>query len=122
MKKDEIQLVKEWWMAKSEADFERAIRGLSEYGSSDLDAMGDVLVRMGMAGNGERGWNVVSTRIGSVGAIGFYVLGKVTRWLGATKAGELPSNDTLLDVTVYSMMARFVVEHGAWSLGVIKDD
>lgn len=106
-----------WWMAHAAADVERALRGLREYSSSDLAIMGDAMRQVGAVPN--RALFRDDTRFGVLSSIGFYVLGKVARWLGSLGQGTMVSQDTLLDVVVYTMMARFVQEHGEWSQAAV---
>lgn len=42
----------------------------------------------------------------AVWGIMFYALGKITRALASLERGEMPSEDTLFDLSIYSMMAR----------------
>lgn len=89
-----------WWALQSDQDAQLYIAKSNEYGSVDLEIMGDSLALQG-----------VSPREGSeIAAIMFYALGKVARAISALNAGKLPSEDTLRDLTVYSMMARLIHE------------
>lgn len=102
----------DWWQTESTRDMLATVPKAIEYGSSDLKAMGAQLVALhpgvDAMGAEER------DRVGSEMAIAFYLLGKVARLFGAYERGGLPSDDTIHDVTVYSMMFRRVRETGGW--------
>lgn len=90
-----------WWEKTSASDFAEYYPKRTEYGSSDLQIMGDALE---LAYPPAPGF-VVPWRNQEL-AITFYILGKVARALGAYLMGKVPSADTWHDITVYSMMAR----------------
>lgn len=102
----------DWWQDESTRDMLAVVPKAIEYGSSDLKAMGAQLVALhpGVDGMdaGER------EKVGQEMAIAFYLLGKVTRLFGAYERGGQPSDDTIHDVTVYSMMFRRVRSEGGW--------
>lgn len=70
----------------------------AEYGSRDLTEMGYSMARMA-------GREVEDDEAYELGVY-FYMLGKMGRWQAAVERGERVSDDTLLDMTTYSMMAR----------------
>lgn len=72
-------------------------RKAKEYGSADLEVMGAAMATLLDMGNPEDGVEA---------AIAFYALGKIARAFGAFKLGQLPSDDTWKDLTVYSLMVR----------------
>jgi hypothetical protein len=87
-----------WWIDTARQDAELYVAKATEYGSVDLEIMGDTMALQGIA-----------PRDGSeLAAIMFYALGKIARAISALNAGKLPSEDTLKDLTVYSMMARLI--------------
>jgi hypothetical protein len=90
-----------WWEATSTADFDATVPKLQAYSSIDLKIMGYVMKQANMKG-------------GQEAATMWYALGKIARAIGAYGEGELPSLDTLHDVTVYSMMARRIRAKGGW--------
>jgi hypothetical protein len=102
----------DWWQQESTADMLATVPKAIEYGSSDLKAMGQQLVALHpnvtAMDAGER------DRVGQEMAIAFYLLGKITRLFGAYERGGSPSDDTIHDVTVYSMMFRRVRATGGW--------
>lgn len=94
--------IKRRWMKLAELDAQGYAAKAAEYGSMDLEIMGEALrisgSIIGPRGNGE------------MGAIMFYALGKVARALSGLREGRNPSADTLKDLVVYGMMARFLLE------------
>jgi hypothetical protein len=49
-------------------------------------------------------------------AVIFYLMGKIGRCVSAISAGGKPSDDTLMDITIYSLMLRYIRIHGVWGL------
>lgn len=95
-----------WWEATSSGDFEEMAPKVGEYTSADLEVMGAVMQQWGIAAP-EQG-------AGMEAACLWYLLGKVARAVAAYREGRQPSEDTLHDITVYSMMARRIRETGEW--------
>lgn len=100
----------EWWRGLAEKEIEQTIAKAGEYGGDDLAYMGRIL-RDCFAG--ERSDDVQDAEV----AIAFYLLGKITRIIGAYKDGRCPSNDSWLDVHVYAGMGIRVREKGGWPNG-----
>lgn len=102
----------DWWQEVATSDMMAVVPKAVEYGSSDLKAMGQQLVALHP---GVEGMDAAEReRVGQEMAIAFYLLGKVTRLFGAYERGGVPSDDTIHDVTVYSMMFRRVRSEGGW--------
>lgn len=105
--------LEEWWGEVSAGDAAAVVHKAMEYGSADLDVMGEALIATsafdtdGMSRQDRR-------KLGQELALSFYLLGKVGRLFGAYANGKLPSDDTIHDATVYSMMLRRVRAEGAW--------
>lgn len=95
-----------WWEGVSREDFEQMAPKVGEYTSADLEVMGTVMEQWGIAAP-EKG-------AGMEAACVWYLLGKVARAVAAYREGRAPSEDTLHDITVYSMMARRIRETGEW--------
>lgn len=95
-----------WWRATAESDLEMVVPKAIEYGSRDLIEMGRTLARVA-------GREVFDAEAAELG-IWFYALGKMARWTAAVERGERVSTDTLMDLGVYSIMARRVREAGGW--------
>lgn len=102
--------LREWWTATADSDISGSLDKIVEYGGSgpayDLLATGHDLAAM----NGRR----VSDEEAVELAIMMYLSSKVNRWLAAAKDGRRPSDDTLLDITYYSLMARRNRAVGGW--------
>lgn len=81
-----------------EFDIERTAPKISEYGTKDLEAMGRLFAQI-------RGieW---SSDVAAVWGIMFYAQGKIARAIASLERGEMPSEDTLFDLSIYAMMAR----------------
>ena len=103
---DAIRELLEWWFRLSADDGARCVPKAVEYGSGDLIEMGRALA--------ETAHRKVDDAEAAELGIWFYTLGKMARWTNAVKRGERVSDDTLLDITTYSMMARRVREVGGW--------
>lgn len=101
--------LEDWWLETARADFEALLPKVSEYGAADLDVMGEALLATTPLQTTQP-----SRRVGHELALAFYLLGKVGRMFGAYANGKLPSDDTIHDITVYSMMLRRVRAEGGW--------
>lgn len=101
-----VQAVADWWSDTAAGDLDAFLPKLQEYGSNDLIDCGRALALVA-------GWNGLDD--GQCAEIGvfFYLYGKMSRWAEALANRRRPSDDTLHDVTVYSMMARRIRETGA---------
>ena len=84
-----------WWKKQSLQDCDDFEKKRAEYGSFDLEMMGHAM-------------DAISKNEGDgyEQALGFYLLGKVSRVFGAWHRGEMPSDDTLKDLVTYAMMMR----------------
>lgn len=92
----------EWWVQLARGDIERSIPKIREYGASDLYVMGSTLALKR------------SPQYGMKYAICFYLLGKIARAFGAFERGELPSEDTMLDIRVYAFMYERLCQTDNW--------
>lgn len=100
-----------WWRSISESDAQRTVPKAIEYGSIDLNIIGFALGECIPALKEKR--HEGSTHAAEMG-IAFYLLGKIARMVSAYSEGQEASDDTWMDVTVYSMMGRRVRDRGAW--------
>jgi hypothetical protein len=104
------ELVK-WWTDTAREDINQAAGKIREYGgdgpAEDLIAIGEEILRM-------RGQTVVDRGAAQEAGIYFYLRGKIGRWATAIREGRQVSDDTLLDIAFYAMMARRVRAVGAW--------
>jgi hypothetical protein len=101
-----------WARETFEHDMERCKSKAREYGSADLEIMGVAMQALlpGASDLHDRSRHAAGLEMG----IGFYLLGKASRLFGAWNKGREPSEDTWHDITIYSLMARFVRDHGGW--------
>lgn len=105
--------ITDWWAKTAMADAERTIPKAIEYGSADFDLMGQFMVALiGDKLNGAT--DDEKLRVGREMAVTFYLIGKLGRMVGAFATGVLPSDDTLFDTTIYSMMLRRIRQTGHW--------
>jgi hypothetical protein len=110
-----------WWMSLARRDMDAVVPKAVEYSAYDLDIMGHALLAWSgqeWGANGGRGGADAQERsaVGQEMAIAYYVLGKVSRLIGAYHEGKLPSNDTWDDIRIYATMAARVRETGRWGL------
>lgn len=102
--------LEDWWINTATKDIQGSIDKIVEYGGSgaayDLIATGRDLAAM----NGRTVDDQEATELG----ICFYLSSKVNRWMAAIIDGRRPSDDTLHDITYYSMMARRTRDVGGW--------
>lgn len=94
----------DWWAQQVESDISRTAPKISEYGTKDLEAMGRLFAQI-------RGIEWPSD-VAAVWGIMFYAQGKIARAIASLERGEMPSEDTLFDLSVYAMMARSYRERG----------
>jgi hypothetical protein len=105
----------DWWRMKAESEIGQTVAKATEYsglqGGLPLD-----MVDLG------RAWVLASNRstsdytdaqLAEVG-IWSYLVGKLGRWSSALRNGRMVSDDTLLDIAVYSRMASRIREAGQW--------
>lgn len=101
-----IPSLEEWYRRTSEDDFLGALSKLASYGSTDLAEIGwSILSPFG----GDR----LSDREAALQGVMFYLTGKLVRLRYQLSHG-IDASDTLHDITVYSMMARSILERGRW--------
>lgn len=76
------------------------------YGSNSLAAMGHLFAKA-------RGVEVTDERALELGCM-LYAYGKMQRWIDAALHSQEPARDTLDDLAIYTLMARFINETGNW--------
>lgn len=103
-----------WWRQASQQDFELAGAKADEYGSIDLEIMGEAMLRTLPRDVFDAMDIPTRQHVGQQMAIGFYLLGKVGRMLSACQRGQAPSLDTWRDAGIYAMMGRRVNQTGRW--------
>jgi len=99
--------LEQWWQQQSEKEIEGLLPKAKKYGAYDLEAIGHLLCHM-------LGKKEATTAEKAELACYFYLLGKVGRMASAYAAGELPSEDTLLDAGIYARMMQRIRETGKW--------
>lgn len=95
-----------WWREKAETEIEQTVDKAVEYGSTDLIDIGRSIARVANL-------EVEDDEAAEIG-IFFYLEGKLSRWRAAIERGDRPSDDTLLDIGIYSRMAQRIRSHGGW--------
>lgn len=95
-----------WWVQLSDEEVSSLIPKAIEYGSADLEVMGQAMLTLLP--------NLRGVVDGQELAIAFYALGKIARLFGGYAQGERPSNDCWYDLKVYAGMAQRVREVGEW--------
>lgn len=104
------QGLEDWWVNTATHDIENSIEKVVEYGGRgsayDLIATGHDLASL----NGRRVGDEEAVEL----AILSYLSSKVNRWFAAAIDGRRPSDDTLLDIAFYAMMARRNRAVGGW--------
>lgn len=99
--------LKDWWADTSAADANKVVPKAVEYGAGDLEEIGRTLAKVSKMGDVDE---AQATELG----IYYYVVGKLARWTSAVERGDQVSDDTLLDLTTYLMMARRTRDVGGW--------
>lgn len=104
--------LRQWWISTADRDISESLDKIVQYGGSgpayDLVSTGHDLAAM----NGRKVSDEEAVEMGIV----FYLSSKVNRWMAAVIDGRRPSDDTLLDITYYSMMARRNRAVGGWPI------
>lgn len=104
--------LRQWWNRTADCDISSSLDKIVAYGGSgpayDLVATGHDLAAM----NGRKVSDEEAVEMG----IAFYLSSKVNRWMAAIIDGRRPSDDTILDITYYSMMARRNRAVGGWPI------
>ena len=96
-----------WWLNLSEAELPPLIAKVEEYSAYDLEMVGRMMADTIGLGDFSKAYY---EEIG----IWFYLLGKVSRAMGAIREGRLPSRDTALDTRIYATMILRIKESGGW--------
>lgn len=100
----------DWWRDKAEKDLAMLLPKAGEYGAVDLVIIGQTMARIS---EGLAGRTLSDDEAAEVG-IFMYVVGKMARWEAAIIEGRRPSDDTLLDINVYSRMVERIRVTGGW--------
>lgn len=98
--------VADWWLATATTDIESIAPKSAAYGSNSLEQLGHKMAKLA-------GRSVTSEEAQELGCW-VYAVGKLERWTDAVMRGDRPSDDTLVDLAVYTTMARRIRENGSW--------
>lgn len=101
--------LKQWWIAQAMKEADATVAKMEEYGSRDLVEIGRKMCELQ-----HRVEPVTDVEAMEIGCM-FYLLGKVARVTSAIERGEVASDDTWFDISVYSKMVLSARE-GAWKL------
>lgn len=102
------QALSKWWLDVTDEELAMLLPKVEEYSAYDLELIGTTMAdTIGWSGELT---TAAATEIG----ISFYVLGKMGRVMGAIREGRLPSEDTWMDLAVYSRMALRAKQAGSW--------
>lgn len=96
----------DWWRGLAEDDLEATVPKMEEYGAADLVTIGRTMADIG-------DMEVSDSEAAALGTF-FYLEGKMARAKTSFARGEMPKEDTLLDIRVYSYMLARIAEHGGW--------
>lgn len=96
----------DWWAVTARKDAEMVVPKSVEYGSNSLEQVGRKMSQL-------QGREVTKAEALELGCWS-YAIGKMERWTDAVMRGETPSVDTLVDLGVYTTMARRIREVGDW--------
>ena len=99
--------LRQWWADTAALDAEKVVPKAVEYGAGDLEEIGQTMAKVAKMGDLSE---AQATELG----IYYYVVGKMARWTSAIERGDQVSDDTLLDLTTYLMMARRTRDVGGW--------
>lgn len=105
----------QWWRDRAESEIGQTVAKATEY-SGTVGGLPLDLVNQG------REWVFASNRdladytdaqLAEIG-IWSYMIGKLGRWSSALRNGRMVSDDTLLDLGVYTRIAQRIREKGRW--------
>lgn len=97
--------LQEWLVRKLDGTLPEVLRKADEYGSGDLEMMGDRLFRM---------LRLPGQTVGQQASAAFYADGKVARIMAALEEGREPSADCWFDLFVYGLIGLKIHETGRW--------
>lgn len=102
-----------WWMDTASGDYDLIGPRVQDYASYDLDVLGRVTLEMVGLPSEDSGLRVEVACL-------WFAQAKIARALSAYREGRRPTDDTLADLTAYTMMARRARHSGGWP--GIEDD
>jgi hypothetical protein len=96
-----------WWTGLADAELPGLLAKAGEYSSYDLEMIGRMTAdTLGLEPSGKGFYEEIGCW--------FYLLGKVSRAMGAIREGKLPSEDTALDTRIYATMILRIKQSGGW--------
>lgn len=102
--------LRDWWEQTATDEVEQLLAKMVEYGglsrATDLLAIGYDLATMA-------GWEVNDAEATELGIV-FYLRGKMARVMAAVTEKRLPSDDTWLDIGIYTRMVQRTRASGGW--------
>jgi hypothetical protein len=105
---DRIENLTTWWAEQAGEEIAKMGPKAVEYGAYDLTLVGAIMQdTMGLY----RDVNLAEL------ACWFYIFGKIGRVVGALRVGAAPSDDTILDIGIYSRMIQRIRQSGGWPDG-----
>ncbi len=110
--RDAVNELQDLWGQINADEMGKVIPKAVQYGAADLDVMGYVLGKILNAPTArEREWSPPELQ---ELAVFFYTMGKVARMAGAYAQGDMPSDDTWHDTSVYARMTQVIRRRGRW--------
>lgn len=109
----------QWWRDTAEAEIVQTVDKSVEYSSADLIEIGRQLhqagvpIPPGMTNSWVNGVPAEDTWFAELGCY-FYLVGKLARWTGAVQEGRRVSDDTVLDIGIYTRMVQRIRQAGGW--------
>lgn len=104
----ELDELIDWWLETAQGDTKTILQKYKEYGNTSLSDLGYHMAEL-------MGWQRPARSEAQLLGIYYFMHGKMARWKTAILKGEAaPSDDTLLDLTNYAMMARRTVAVDGW--------
>lgn len=95
-----------WWVDLAKTDIEAIAPKSLAYGSNSLEQLGHKLAQLS-------GRTIDSEEAQELGCW-INAVQKIERWTDAVMRGERPADDTLMDLMIYTGMARRIRENGSW--------
>lgn len=99
-----------WWILQAFEEAKATITKAREYGSDELIYAGRITGQI----HSRHTEGALTDAQAAELMIYFYVLGKMGRWTAAMRRGDFVSDDTLLDIGIYTRMVQRLRTTGQW--------